>query len=233
MSLLSPSQVIMGASACLLVIMTVLSDGAQATHDGFHRYSGGGENNTNADRGVQVTRWDNEMAGIPNDGCTNPISGHPMYQSQWLITSTGWIEMGTGHQCNDDNRYWYWGYGTSNWTLIDWRAIPGTQKHKFRLERADTNTWRFFVDATQMTGTVAWNTTGVRVEAGLESWAANGQTLNGGNPGTQNYELMAYKNGLNAWVYWAGQDYTLGPNPPLCGNWVIATTWRSGANVVC
>jgi len=229
---LSRLPVLIISSLCIFM-MTILSDGAHATHDGFHRYSGGGENNAGADRGIEVTRWDNSMAGIPNDGCANPISGHPMYQTQWLITGTGWIEIGTGHQCNDTNRYWFWGYGNPNWTLIDSQAITGTQKHKFRLERSDTTTWRFFVDVTALAGTLSWSTTGTRVEAGLESYAANGQTLNSGNPGTQNYELMAYKTAANAWAYWAGQDYTVGPDSPLCGDWVISTTWRSGANVVC
>jgi hypothetical protein len=206
---------------------------AGAVHDGFDRHSHGIESSRGDYRGVAVTRWDNTMRGIPNDGCTisRPFDGHPMYQTQWVIVGDDdWIELGTGHQCNDTFRYWFWGYGfNGGWFPRGTRGIPGTQKHTFRTWRDGATAWRYEIDVTRM-ATLEWNVQGVRVEAGLESYAQNGTTENQGQPGTQNYESLQHRSALGNWLSWAGRDGQV-ENAPLCGSWLNDITWRTGANV--
>lgn len=222
------------AAGMPLLLLLALAAPAWGSHTTGHAHSVAAEITSN--RGGASTRWDNTMAGIPNNGCVNPISGSPMYQSMWIRTGgPGWLELGTGHQCQDSFRYWYWGWGNSSgtWALLGWQNVPGTQKHEFRIERlTNLTTWRFFVDATQLSGAVQWNINGTRAEAGLETYTATGQTLNNGVPGTQNYEVLKVKNTSNNWAFWSGQDSQLAYGT-LCGNWVSATTWRTGANVTC
>lgn len=216
-----------------VVGLVVTASPVGAGHVGFHRYSIARETSRPGYLGIEVTRWDNTMRGIPNDGCSQPISGQPMYQTEYVaVDNNNWMELGTGHQCNDTFRYWYWGYRfNGNWFLMGHRPIPGTQKHAFRISREGTGTWHYEIDATRM-GTLGWGVTGGSLAAGLESYAQGGTTENQGQPGTQNYENLRYRSttGGATWFAWFGQDAQQVDNP-LCGSWLNATTWRTGANV--
>lgn len=198
--------------AALFSVLIGVVPGAQAHHQGTAH--SGGMDTSHSYRGVSVLRWDNTMANIPLDGCGGHFQGHPMLQTQWVIIGgTGnWIEIGTGHQCDDAVRYWFWGYGYQGaWTAIASQGISGAAPHTFRVSRGSGTAWDYQIDVTTM-GTVFWDVHGVRVDAGLESQTATGQTLNNGQPGTQNYDALQYRNTGNSWTNWAGRDGTLGPN---------------------
>lgn len=113
------------AAGMHVLLLLTLAAPAWGSHTTGHAHSVAAEVTSN--RGGASTRWDNTMAGIPNNGCVNPITGSPMYQSMWIRTGgPGWIELGTGHQCQDSFRYWYWGWGNSSgtWALWDGRTSP-------------------------------------------------------------------------------------------------------------
>jgi hypothetical protein len=79
----------------------------------FHKYSSAWENTPSEIpfTGVNEVRNDVSISGIPNDGCSTPITGTPVYQPEWVVQTSNsdtWTELGTGHQCGDTFRYWYW-----------------------------------------------------------------------------------------------------------------------------
>lgn len=195
-------------------------------HDGFHRYSIARENTTGGYSGLRTTRWDNTWLNVPMDGCNQPISGHPVYQSQWIIVSGGFLEIGTGYQCGGHMRYWYWGYGNPSWHPLGNHAGIGTQRHEFRIERV-SSTWRFFVDVTQMTGGVNWQILGTEVQTGIESYAAAAN-----RPSGVNVEALRYGRPSLGWINWAGQDAQI-VNTGMCGIWLSDTVWRYNQGGSC
>lgn len=202
---------------------------AVAGHDGFHRHAVGRDNTETAYHGVGNTRWDNEFERVSPDGCTDPFSGHPMYQTEWVLweaDATNWIELGTGHQCSGGYRYWFWGFGlNSSWYPRGTQTIPGTQQHEFRIDSNNTDTWYWWIDVTQM-GAMSSSRVGHHVDIGLESWYANGRTP------AHDYELMKYRRQDSTWVYFAGQnDPTVSQG--MCGRYVIDSTWRAAQDNAC
>ncbi len=167
--------------------------------------------------------------GQPSDGCAVPFTATtPVYQSQWInITSDGlnWREIGTGHQCDDTLRYWYWGYGANGtWVSPGWQTgITNGQWHFFKIDRVFEDTFnrsKFRVDGV-IKGNMSSNATGQEVYAGLESYA-NGATVAG-----HNYTTLQYQKLNGAFFNWVGQD-ALTVNAPLCGFWVAAVSWKAG-----
>jgi hypothetical protein len=247
----------------LVVVLVGLAVPVDALAQDFHGYSVAYDTNRAPDgyRGVAATRWDNQFAGIPNNGCTQPITGHAVYQAQWLALDADdrWVEVGTGHQCNDGFRYWYWGWGSlrdeaepfelGGWIRID--NVPG--RHRFRLERIALAGcpggvdllvatiertmpcsgahigWAVYVDATRV-GLIEACCSGHFVSAGLESYAPNAVTLNNGRPGTQNYDPMEFRSTQNNWLRFAGFDDEK-VDAPMCGLWLSGSSWRTGQNV--
>lgn len=149
-----------------------------ATHVAGHGYSVAEETTGGGFTGVHVYRVDQTVQGQPFTGCSSPFQGKPVYQTQWVIITgdaLNWRELGTGHQCNDSYRYWFWGYGSNGtWVPLGTQTgITNGQWHFFKIERVfeDTfNRYKFSVDGV-VKGALTSNATGVRVEAGLESYA--------------------------------------------------------------
>ena len=168
------------------------------------------------------------VVGQPADGCSSPFTGTPVYQTQWVnITADGlnWREIGTGHQCNDTYRYWYWGYGSNGtWHWIGYQTgISNGQWHTFKIDRVFDDTferYKFRIDGV-IKGTLNSNATGEEVLAGLESYAVNA-TVAG-----HNYTTLQYQKLDGAFLNWAGKDKSV-VNAPLCGSWVAAVSWRAG-----
>ncbi|GAB2770469.1 hypothetical protein GCM10027020_24460 [Nocardioides salsibiostraticola] len=102
------------ATASALLVAVPASEAA-----GFHKYSIGKEWTFNNYTGLSVDRPDRGVTNQASTGCSSHYSGNPLYQTQWVIVSssvTNWLELGTAHQCNDNKRYRFWGYGSGgNW----------------------------------------------------------------------------------------------------------------------
>jgi len=176
--------------------------------------------------GVKAYRVDEAVSGQPSDGCSVPISGTPVYQPIWVINyDTSWKELGTGHQCNDTYRYWYWGYGTSSgtFTLLGYQhPISNGSSHTFEISRVyeGREMYEWFVDGVEKKYLYSsW--TGNEVEVGLESYASGANVVE--------YLNSSLKYQLNDGTFqnWAGQDGSR-VDSNMCGNWSGATAWYSG-----
>lgn len=88
-----------GWVAAFALVAIILADPTtvSATHTDFHGYSIARENSRgNTYVGVSVTRPENNPGNLPADGCSQFFSGHPVYQTQWVVLSGRyrWIEFG-------------------------------------------------------------------------------------------------------------------------------------------
>lgn len=102
---------------CIVVIAsTLVSNTGVATAAVWHSYSAAYEKSAGLGyTGVAGTRADRSVSGLDMSGCSQFFVGQPVYQTEWVNISAGnWLEFGTGHQCGDTMRYWYWGYGFNN-----------------------------------------------------------------------------------------------------------------------
>lgn len=191
----------------------------------FHEYSYGGENGAPSFTGVEESRADAFFTGIPSDGCSSSFTGTPVYQTMWVLFTSdaqNWAEEGTGHQCNDTYRYWYWGYGSQGvWYSQGNVRISGGANHVFGLYLSAGGYWSANVDVTQI-GSFTHTGVGVDVEAGLESWA-QGASSGGVLP---NWGL-AYTD-YSGWINWSGNDYSYVSSPanePMGGAWNGQMEW--------
>lgn len=204
--------------------------GGSAVASAFHQHSIARENTGSGFTGVQVTRVDKAVTGQPSDGCDGPYRGSPVYQTQWVILNsagTTWRELGTGHQCNDNYRYWFWGYGVDGtWVSIGIQTgIQNGVEHTFRVQRVfDDSVYRYQwrIDGV-LKATMTNSATGPRVEAGLESYAQNATVA-----GHSYKSLKAQKYGSGGDFFdWAGRDASV-VHSAMCGFWVTDIRWRAG-----
>jgi hypothetical protein len=214
-----------GAASILATVATSLTAYA------FHGYATGFENDTSKQpfTAVIATRVDEAISGIPNDGCSGPIQGSPVYQPEWVVdtsNSQDWEELGSGSQCQDKLHYWYWGYGyQGNFHLMGTRNNTLGQSHRFYLIRTVNAEWSVDVDSTQI-ARFQWNETGIFVEAGLESYASGASVTEFSNSSLQ------YEKNFGAPGYWDGFDGQI-VNSSMCGYWYVAPTWYSGEGTGC
>jgi hypothetical protein len=140
---------------------------------------------------------------------------------------------GTGHQCNDQYRYWYWGYGANNGTwypLGDHTGITNGVAHTFKISEAFNGTnevvlWQ--IDGSTKASINSSATYG-QDRAGLESWVAPPTYINVFNISS----LKAQRNG-GSFANWSGKDSTLVTNSAMCGKWISAITWNAGESNPC
>lgn len=215
----------------LSILLLAVAAPADATHDGFHQYSTASEHSFGYTyRGVRLHREDMNPGGLPADGCSSPFSGHPVYQTQWVIlnaAATSWIEGGTGHQCSANNRYRFWGYGyNGTWYPSGTQSITETYVRRLRsLHSNASGQWSYVVGSTTLgSNFVTWNVTGV-VRAGLESYATNAAV------GGHAYDTLQHLRSTT-WTNWAGFDGT-SVHSQMCGRWWTATEWRAAQNRAC
>jgi hypothetical protein len=182
--------------------------------------------------GVRVHRLNRTVFLQASDGCSDHFSGSVVYQSQWLDVTTdkfNWLELGTAHQCNDTNRYYYWGlgYGGGWFALGTQGGVVNETSHYFAILRSG-GAYHFYIDGVDK-GTEAFPV-GVWIKSGLESWTS------GAVVGTYPHEtLQRAINNSNTWVDWAGFDGTeiVGGGVYVCGAWNSATSWRVAENQPC
>jgi hypothetical protein len=69
----------------------------------WHNYSVAFETTFGGFTGLSAYRKDVHVGSQPSTGCSAPYTGGPIYQTEWVSDSDGqrWLELGTGHQCND------------------------------------------------------------------------------------------------------------------------------------
>jgi hypothetical protein len=226
----SRSAANVAAGAILGFLMTLPLSASAA---GFHGYSQAFERTGGSGfTGLRNYRKDQAVSGLPSSGCSTPFIA-PVYQTQWVILTAdalNWMEIGTGHQCNDNYRYWFWGYGDNGaWFPVGTQAgIANGVFHTFEIQRAfDGTRWRFYFKVDGVTkGNVVGSDTGPEVRVGLESYFNNVTVAGYGNT-----QLKYQKNG-GAFSSWAGRD-ALQVNAPLCGKWISDTSWWAGENVTC
>ncbi len=136
----------------------------------------------NGYHGVATTRSEAlSITGLPTayPACVQSYSSSPVYTTQWLnmngaAVDSNAMEIGTGHQCANNYRYWYWGYqwGTT-WHEIGNQTIYGTTTHTFWMTKVGTSLWNYNIDGVTM-GSLNWPLAGpgVAALAGLESYCS-------------------------------------------------------------
>jgi len=230
-------QALLTISAAAVLIGSQLLAPSPVAAASFHQYSHAWDTGAGSYSGLSVYRVDQAISGIPSDGCGGPIQGSPVYQTQWLWlvsgSAIGNVELGTGHQCNDTLRYWYWGYtaaSTGVFYLLGYRSgITEGASHYFQIEadRASDGHyyWNYIVSGTVFDDSLL-SSQGSHVDTGLESYAS-GAVVPGYSHGLLEYKL----NNGTTWTYWSGQDGSQVNGPTMCGHWSGATTWYAGENV--
>lgn len=223
-----------GLRAVAVIAGTALPLLAAGSAFAFHGYSEGREQSyVNSYTGLFVERRDVAVNNQAATGCSAPYSGNPVYQTQWvLITSNAynWIELGTGHQCDNQYRYYFWGYGRNgNWhALGESHTVVTGQTHGFRILREDGDTWRFKIDGANR-GTYIWADQGAQLRAGMESYAGAAHVAE------HTYHFLDYKLANDPqWHSWAGfDDQNVTAGPEMCGGWNTAASWRASENDPC
>jgi hypothetical protein len=214
-----------------LGLVLALFNAGTGTAFAFHEYSQADESGfVNHYTGLSVTRPDRSVDQA-STGCSSYYSGNPVYQTQWvLITSDAqnWLELGTGHQCADAKRFWFWGYGY----LGDWYpqgevgGVDAGVTHTFRVVRSGGTTWTWRIDGTAR-GSLTWAEQGARVRTGLESWGSAAVASK------YNQSDLMYTLDQGLWTDWSGFDGSKVGTPEMCGGWNTATSWRSSENSPC
>lgn len=216
--------------AFVLVLALAIASGHEADADfGFHHYSVGREvaSGTNVYTGSNQVRDDVSITYIPSTGCSGPYAGDPVYQSQWVVNGSNWLEEGTGHQCNDTFRYWYWGFGFNGvWHSVGWTPMgtpPST--HRFYQYRGANCLWSTNIDYTQFDNSLSWCITGTLVQTGTESYSVSAVV-----PIHQNNQLMVSVN-FAPYSAWSGRDWqNVETSYGMCGGWINDYTRSTGEN---
>lgn len=197
----------------------------------FHSYSVGRETTGSGFTGVRSNRYDMAVSDIPDTGCGAPFTGSAVYQTEWVASGDGlnWREIGTGHQCHDTYRYWYWAYGVDGgfYPIGEQLGISNGQAHIFKISRAfDGTANRYYFAVDNITkGTLYSERTFARVEAGLESLAGSADVI-------FSTGLLEYQKNNGAFSDWSGKDAKVVDNN-MCGQWNFDTTWQSGEGSAC
>jgi hypothetical protein len=221
-------HVVVGAT---LLFSAVAVDVPASAGSNFHGYSTASENSALGQyTGIRVTRLDRAVSSQPATGCTQLFSGDPVYQTQWLIITddaANWLELGTGHQCNDAIRYWFWGVGyLGGWFPLGTQLnITNGESHRFAIRKTGSNTLWLIDGVTKETQPAS---TGRYISTGLESYSGAA----GVNTYTHN-TLQRTTNGSQTWVDWAGFDASSVTGAGMCGGWNSATSWRAAENHAC
>jgi hypothetical protein len=214
-------------------MMSGLLSSTSASAAGFHQYSVAYETTGTGFTGVQSTHLTRAVVGQETTGCASPYMGAPVYETTWLlITSDGanFDEFGVGHQCGDNYRYYYWGYGLNNvwYSLgIQQGAVNGSN-HTYQISRSFNGT--NYYDYWQLDGTTKASLQsfqrGAYVSAGLESYSSPATVA------SYTSNTLKYQQFEGAFLSWAGRD-TQGVGSSMCGSWASATSWTSGEHVAC
>jgi hypothetical protein len=111
-----------------------------------------------------------------------------------------WLEIGSGHQCGDGYRYWFWGLGYRG-VSIHMGNGPGLQPSSRTPSvsgRREATPFSFTIDGVLRATQVS--SVGQYIETGLETYAPAAVI-----GGYAHSDLRYALNG-GAWVSWSGQD---------------------------
>lgn len=224
----------MAAIAASAALILSLAQPASVSAASFHQYSHAWENTGGNYTGMQVTRIDRAVTGQPSTGCSAPISGSPVYQTQWfkLPGSGNYYELGTGHQCNDTYRYWFGGVSINGqWYLVGYLTgrVNGIS-HVFQIDRVSTGPGTYYYYY-RVDGVTRWTSgpnsnVGHTADTGLESYCSTCNVTKYSNSSLRN--LIS-----GTWTPWAGQDGSQVNAPTMCGNWVGPQSWQAGQGTGC
>jgi hypothetical protein len=210
----------------LAVVLAGFLIGMPSAHAdyGFHGYSKFWEASPYGPSrysGISVYRNDVAISNIPNTGCLGPIEGDPVYQTEWILLNTAqtnWVELGTGHQCQDHYVYWYAGYGyNGTWNLlVSESGVTEGIGHTFQIVRNIYGYYVYTIDGTVITtygqaGQAAADMTG------LESYSYYA-TLNSYGHGNLQFQIDTNP----TWYSWSGEDGSE-VDARMCGYWAAPT----------
>jgi hypothetical protein len=200
----------------------------------FHQYSIGRENTGSGFTGAHTWRLDRPVSGLPNTGCSFAYTGNPVYQPIWATDPSpshlSWREVGTGHQCGDNFRYWYWGYGyQGQFTSLGIQSgISNGQYHTFEFHRKQLSSgyyYYFLVDG-MTKATLKSTKTFPYVETGLESYAS------GASVSRYAHRSLKYQKLDGPMVPWSGRDYAV-VHSQMCGTWLADDSRQVGQGSGC
>src|SRR5690348_818264 len=186
-------RVLIVGSVAFAVLLAAPNVPAGADNN-FHGYSRAQEDSSLGQyTGIRVNRADHVVTGQQATGCTSVFAGDPVYQTEWMIlTDDGdnWLEIGTGHQCNDAVRYWYWGVGyLGGWFPQGYTLdIADGTSHHFAILDTGPNVYFYIDGVSQYTQPAS---TAELLQTGLESYSTTShvtsythnalqRTINGG-----------------------------------------------------
>lgn len=197
----------------------------------FHEYAIGVESSSPNYTGIRVQRVDKSVTGLNNTGCSSYFDGQPLYQTEWIIasasSSANFIEIGTGHQCQDKKVYWYWAYSFeghfSSRGTVD-NVVLG-DSHYFGAKKSVAGggyTWE--IDGTTR-GSTTLGFSGEVDHVGLESYDGSAATK-------YTSKSLEYSYNIGGYNSWAGQDYVI-PGMYMCGRFFSDTSFSHSENVSC
>jgi hypothetical protein len=214
------------------VLVVVIADPAHATS--FHQYARGWESSTGNYKGLSVDHKDavGQDIDVPNDGCSHYYTGSPIYQTQWLQSSDNptseWVEIGTGHQCNNTFLYRFMDYSDNGvFHSLNTFMISGGDFHTFRIVRDDSlGVWEFKVDG-DVKNVLTWSRASFPLAAtGVESYASSGFITS-----LHHYNLQ-YQGSAGTWNDWSGRDLK-DAGSSMCAKWSSDTSIEVGQNTTC
>lgn len=172
--------------------------------------------------GIRLRRGDNNPAG-PLNGCNFAFEGgsDPLFQTQWVRFPGGWIEGGTGHQCNSSIQYYFAGYAANGQWNLRFLSYFSTGDATLRwrsLYRDSSTQWWYEINSWRLGGTqpiVSWAKEGDLLEAGMETYHPDWLV------GKHTYADLDYFNN-GAWTPFSGRD-----GKSVDAKWGICGTWST------
>lgn len=163
-----------------------------------------------------------------------PFAGTPVYQTMWASYHDGYNwEMGTGHQCNDTFRYWFWAVNNPDWVFTpigQQLGVSNGVQHTFTIERVVSGPGvydaKFKIDGTLKGSHHAPSLVFESLHVVLESYCQGcGVTV-------YNNSALSWK-WNSSWNNWVGQDGWRIDLPQMCRSYTSDTVWASGENANC
>lgn len=156
----------------------------------------------------------------------------PAYDTMWVKTADGYTEIATAYKgCEGIHTIFGIAHGYNWEELADFESV-GTSygAHTFKLSQdSATRKWSYIVDGfNYLTVAAADSGTAYELDALLESYD------DGIYAPVHNLHDLKYERSWSGnWVYWTGKDDKSVDNPPLCGRWALASSWRVAEGDSC
>jgi hypothetical protein len=138
-----------------------------------------------------------------------------------------WLEFGTGHQCNDTYRYWFWGYGEQGiwYPMGPNSSIPSNSTNTWQIEYSG-GSWYWATNGL-VVNSIYWPVRAEVLETGLESYSAPAFV------DWYNHSSLKYRYGTGGWTASVGQDAFVVDAGKMSGAWVSASNWKARESGIC